>query len=178
MIMPHGHALVQQTLAVDTVALSTLGSRAAIIINSTLGTGILQSFLVKRVKYLLTLIGKTIVDDGPIAILLNKGDATAAEVGLAMTEINTAGMMDTTQVLTQDNAWTVFQNTVKAFVPRGDGTAAVLDTGWFSIGGKNGIPIQEGQGISAHAFNCGSGALTTGASVNGLILLQGVWLRD
>ncbi len=174
--MGHDHKLVQQTLAIDTIALDTLGSRAALILNSTLN-GITRSFLVKRVKYLLTLIGKTINDDGPICVLLNRGDATAAEVGLAMTEINTAGPSDTTQVLTQDNAWIVYQNTVMAFIPRGDGTAAVLDSGWFSIGGKNGIPIVEGTGLSVHAFNAGSGALATGASINGIVLLQGVWLR-
>ncbi len=175
--MSHGHALVQQSLVVNDVALGTLGSRTAIALNATMGS-LTQGFLLKRYRYLLQIAGKTVGDDGPIVVLMNKGDATLAEINSAMIENNTAGMDDTTQVLTQDEAWTVYQNTVNAFVLTGDGTEGTMVSEWKPFGGKNGIPALEGQGFAVHAFNCGSGALTTGATVNGLVQVQGVWLRD
>ena len=175
--MPHGHKLVNQALPVDAIALATLGGRNALTINSSLN-GLGTSFLIIRMKYLLQLVGRTIADDGPVLVVANRGDATAAEVAAALTEFNSVGPSDTTQMLTQDNAWTVFMNSVRAFIMRGDGTKGVLDSGWIKLTSGKGIPILEGTGVSFHAFNAGSGALATGSSINGQIIVQGVWLRD
>ncbi len=175
--MAHGHKLVHQVMQVDAVALGTLGARIAINLDASF-TGIESSFLMKRVRYLLQLVGRTIADDGPIAVLINHGNASLGEIAAAMQMDNVIGPSDATQSLTEDDAWMVYQNTVKTFQLSGDGTEGVIDSGWMDFGGRNGIPAQENGGFAAHAFNCGSGALTTGSSINGLIQIQGVWLRD
>lgn len=175
--MPHGHKLIQHNLPVNAQALSTLAGRAALSLNSVMN-GIDATFLMKRYRYALQMTGRTIGDDGPVGVFLNKGDATAAELSTAMQEQNTAGPSDTTQVLTQDNPWIIYQNTIKLFEFSGLSTEAVLFTDWQSIGGKNGIPALEGVGFALHAFNFGSGALDTGSTINGMCHVQGVWLRD
>ncbi len=175
--MTHGHGLIQHALPVNAVALSTLGARTALVLNSVMA-GITAPFLMLRYRYILQLVGRTLTDDGPVVVVLNRGDATAAELGTAIQEQNTAGPEDTTQMLTQDNAWIIYNNTVHAFVMHGDGTEGIMDTGWQSFNGRKGIPASEDVGFSAHAINFGSGALATGSSINGLIHVQGVWLRD
>ncbi len=175
--MSDKHQLVQQTLSVNGVALSTLGSRTALNLSAQ-WTAPESSFLMKRYRYLLQLTGRTLNDDGPVVVLMNPGDTSLAEINNAMLELNQIGPSDTTETLSQDNAWAIYQNTVQPFVYRGDGTEGVTSGEWHSFGGNNGIPNLEDNGMAVHAFNCGSGALTTGVAINGLVQIQGVWLRD
>ncbi len=63
------------------------------------------------------------------------------------------------------------------FKTAGDQTHAQIDSGWLKLG-KNGFPALEGSGVQAWVINAGSGTLVTGAIVMGLIMIQGVWLRD
>ncbi len=175
--MPHGHKLVHQNLVVDAVALGTLAGRTALNLNN----GFINpesSFLIKRYRYLLQLVGRTITDDGPVAVVLNHGNASITEIGNAITEINSVGPADVSQVQTEDNAWAIYQNTLTAFTLRGDGTEGLLMTEWQSPGGKNGIPALESSGVAVSVVNLRSGALATGSSINGIVQLQGVWLRD
>ncbi len=164
------------SLPIDAVALGTLGGRAASVLDSTM-INITSPFLIKQVRYLLQLTGRTVGDDGPTAILICRGDATMAEVASAMQELNSGGPEDTTQTLTQDVIYTVYMNSVKIFQFSGLGTESMMSGDWFSPGGKNGMPVPEDTGFQAVVFNCGSGSLTTGSTVNGLIQVRGVWLR-
>ncbi len=169
--------LVQQTDTINAVALGTLGARSAIQASANFAS-IEATFLLKRIRYFVQLVGRTLADDGPVLIGVARGDASTTEINSAMTEGNTTGPQDTTQMLTQDETWVVMMNTVRAIVPQGDGTEGVLDSGWITFGGKNGIPALEGTGWQIFAYNAGSGALATGSSVNGIAHVQGVWLRD
>ncbi len=178
--MGHPHSnLVQQAMLVDTVALGTLGARTAIVLSSVFNA-ITASFLMMRVRYLLKIAASTLGDDGPILIGLAKGNATLAEIGSAMIENNTSGPDDVTQSLTEDTAFTVYQNTIVSMIGEStveDGHPATK-SGWIRVGGRKGIPATEGSGWQLFAFNSGSSALTTGAVINGLAHVQGVWLRD
>ncbi len=175
--MPRQTALVQQTDTINAEALATLGGRSALQLSNNFA-GITATFLMKRYRIYCQLVGRTLADDGPILVGFAKGDASTTEINSAMTEGNTAGPGDTTQSLTEDESWVVYQNTVHAIPLSGDGTEGTLDTGWMSFGGKNGIPAAEGTGWQVFVYNAGSGALTTGSSVNGIAHTQGVWLRD
>ncbi len=170
-------SIVQQTLLVDVLALDTLAGRTAILLRSF--SAITATFLMHRLRYFLQYVARTADDDGPLLVGIAKGDASLAEIAAAMIEANTIGPGDTSQVLTQDETWVVYQNTVKAFNMSG-GVAAERFVGddWIKFGGKNGIPALEGTGFQLFAFNAGSGALSTGSSVNGLVHVQGRWLRD
>ncbi len=175
--MPHGHGIVSQQLSVDSIALGVLTSRNAIILNSAFNTPT-ATFLMKRVRFFLQLVGRTAGDDGPIVVGCCRGDATVAEIAAAMNERNVNGPDDITNMLDQDKAWVVYQNTVVPLEVLAALTEGKTRSEWISFGGKRGIPAVEGAGMSLFAFNCGSGALTTGSSINGLAHLQGVWLGD
>ncbi len=175
--MPHGHGLVNQSIEVDSVALATLQPRAALIINTQFSAP-KQSFLMKRVRYWLQLVGRTAADDGPLLVGLCHGDASVSEIASAMTERNTNGQEDITSMLDQDLAWVVYQNTVVPIVYTSALTEGSTPHSWQHFGGKNGIPAIEGSGFTMFIFNSGSAALTTGSSINGQGQLQGVWLRD
>ncbi len=173
----HGHKWINQALEVDAVALATLQPRAALIINTQFSTP-LQSFLLKRLRYFLQLVGRTANDDGPILIGCCHGDATVSEIASAMSERNVNGQEDITSVLDQDLSWIVYQNTVMAIKYQAAVTEGQLISGWIPFGGKNGIPAIEGAGMTIFAYNAGNAALATGSSVNGKVDVQGVWLRD
>ncbi len=175
--MAHGHRLVQQSMLVDSVALGTLGARTALTLNATL-SALTATFLMKRVRYFLQLTGRTANDDGPLLVFLNHGDATASEVAAAMIEANTSGPEDVTQSLTQDETWIVYQNTVRAIKIDALAAEGQLITGWIDLNRKKGIPAVEGAGVTCSILNGGSAALATGSLVNGIVQMQGVWLRD
>ncbi len=176
--MAHPHSdLVNQSLVVDAQALSTLAGRTAIILNTNVSTTIQNAFLMKRIRYLLQMVGRTTDDDGPLVVGLAKGDATIAEIATAMIEHNTIGPSDTTETLTEDNAWVVYQNTVVPFLYRGGNSTGQIPPGWMDIEGRKGIPALEDQGFQLFVYNAGSGALSTGVSINGICQVQGVWLR-
>ncbi len=175
--MSHGHALVQQALNVDSVALSTLQPRAALIVNTQFSAP-MQSFLMRRLRYFLQLVGRTAADDGPILIGCAHGDATVAEIAAAMVERNVNGQEDITSMMDQALTWAVYQNTVQSVVYRGALTEGQVDSEWMPFGGKNGIPAIEGSGMTVFIYNAGSAALTTGSTINGQVMVQGVWLRD
>ncbi len=176
--MPHGHRLVQNELDVNTVAMLTLGARVAIALNTQFNNPT-TSFLMKRVRYFLQMAGRSTADDGPILIGCANGNANVTEIGEAMNERNVNGPEDITNVLDQDKTWVVYQNTVVPMIVRGDQTYGQVATSrWIDFGGKNGIPALEASGMQVFAYNSGSGALTTGMNINGIVQIQGVWLRD
>ncbi len=175
--MAHPHGLVNQSLVVDTVALGTLAGRSAIVINSQFNNPT-QSFLAKRCRYFLQAAGRTVGDDGPIIIGFAHGDASVSEIEAAMIERNVNGQDDVTSVLDQDTAWTVYQSTLKQMNIKGAGLEAQTPDHWLKFPGKHGVPALEGSGIQIFAYNAGSATLSTGMTINGLVMVQGVWLRD
>ncbi len=164
-----------QNIPVSDLALSTLAAKAAVLLASTFSTSLKANFLIKKIRYNLMIEGLT-AGEGPLAVVLAPGDATATEVAAALTEINTVGPEDTTQVATEDNAW-VFasQNTYMAFRP--SGTANEMHCIGEPDIGRGFAAIQE-QGVAVFLVNHDGTVLTTGANVNGLVQLYGVWLRD
>ncbi len=176
--MPHGHGLKQQTISIGVITLGTLAGKTALQLDASMAI-LDRTFLMKRVRYFLQLVGRTAADDGPLLVGLARGDASLQEIQDAILEANPNGPADTTQALTEDNAWIVYQNTVVAFVFRAALTEAQPHrSDWIDFGGKNGIPTQEGNGFQLFVFNARAGSLATGSSVNGLMQVQGVWLRD
>ncbi len=177
--MSHPHSSsVQQTMTVNAAALGTLAGQTALAINTAFN-GITATFLMQRIRYFLQLVGRTAADDGPVLVGVAHGDAAATEIATAILEGNTAGPDDITQMLTQDTPWTVYQNTLKPFIYGAELTEGqIVSSDWVRFGGKNGIPATEGSGFQLFAFNSGSGSLATGQSINGVVQIQGRWLRD
>lgn len=175
--MPHGHALVNQSLVVDSVALSTLNARSALDLNTQFANPT-QSFLAKRLRYFLQVSARVVGDDGPLLVGCAHGDASVSEIEAAMIERNVNGQDDITSMLDQDTAWTVYQDTITPIVIAGDGTTGEAKSHWIKFPGRNGTPLLEGSGMKIFVYNAGSGNLSTGSIVNGIVMVQGVWLRD
>ncbi len=174
--MSDKHGLVIQNETISDVALGTLGARAAIKLGSAFNA-ITATYLMNRFRLWIHLKGLTTDEGWPFLVGLARGDATAAEIATAMLEGNTSGPSDTTQVLTQDNAFVVVQKSIRQ-VARSD----FADTEGFATIDmklpKRGIPFSEGSGWQIFIYNATNSALTTGAIVNGQSQYWGVWLRD
>ncbi len=174
--MAHGHSLKSQAMVVDTQALGTLAGRTALLLNTT-QNAMTATFLMKRIRYFLQLMGRTTGDDGPLLIGICKGDATIGEIANALLESNSAGPGDTSQVLDEDLPWAVWQDSVRQINYAGSEVQGQMPDHWMKLG-KNGFPALEGTGYALFVFNAGSAALTTGGTINGIVHTQGVWLRD
>ncbi len=165
------NALVHQNGPVNTT-LGILAGRTALSIEAAFNA-ITASFLMKRLRYYITIEGVT-AGQGPFALVLANGDVTAAEASAAITEAWTTGPGDRTQELTQDNAWNVYQNTMELMTPFEDGSKWISSGEWHSLG--KGYPMPETSGWQVLVINLDNGVLTTGASINGIVQYQGVWL--
>ncbi len=166
-------ALKNWMVPVTNIALSTLGSKTALSLGSTMAA-ITTPLLMKRIRYFLMLHSVT-TDEGPFIVGLASGNASAAEISAAISEANTAGPEDVTQSLSEDNAWVVMWNTVEFLQPADSGGEYHSKGEWHSLG--KGMPAQEAVGFQAFIANLDGTALTTGAEVQGSIQVQGVWLR-
>ncbi len=174
--MSDSHGLVHQNESVEDVALTTLGARSALQIAGDF-TAITATFLLKRVRYLLQIVGITTLE-GPFCVVLAQGDVTAAEAALGVTEGNTAGPADKTQMNTQDNSWNLVQASLELLELIEVGNLGHQSSGkWIRMPGR-GIPFPESAGWQAVVVNLDNAALTTGAIIKGIIQYQGVWLRD
>ncbi len=165
---PRG-GLIYQSEVIGSIALGALSANTAIILASG-QNAITATFLMKHAD-LIAQVNSVTPGDGPFLIGIAGGNATVTEITTAMNEANTVGPTDVTQALTQDNAWVVYQKGVKAVRP-------ISTTQYFlqsSMSFGKGIPWGEGNGWQWFLYNAGI-AMTTGATVNGRIRTQGVWL--
>ncbi len=167
--------LIHQNEPVEDVALTTLAARTALQIAADF-SAIAATFLIKRVRYFLTL-QSVATNEGPFMVALAQGDVTAAEASAAFTEGNTAGPSDRSQTLSQDESWNVYQASVEKLMPADSGGFHQSSGQWINMPGR-GIPAPEGAGWQAIVFNADNAALTTGSIIKGIIQYQGVWLRD
>ncbi len=166
------NALIHQNGA-GNITLGTLGANGAVAFDATFAGTTNATFLVKRIRYLCSIDGVT-VGQGPFGVVLANGDVTGAEASAAYTEGWTTGPADRTQELTQDNAWNVYHNSYELLTPFDDGSKWISSGDWISLG--KGYPMPEISGWQVFVISHDQGALTTGASMNGIVQYQGVWL--
>lgn len=154
-------------------ALGTLASETALVINTTFGSGITQSFLIKQVLMNLR-IDNQAAADGVIIGLCN-GSATVAEIASALTTLITDpddASSPAVAAARQNIFWETLRMLAGATAP-----AQVINEK-ISLGGGKGIPVKEATGLAIFAFNPGNNALTTGSTVQGIVTLRGIWLGD
>ncbi len=173
--MTHGHDLVHQNEQVDNVALATLAARTALQLSAAFTT-LLDSFLIKRVRYFLKL-HSVAVDEGPFLVGMAKGDATIAEITTALLANNAIGKEDVSEMLTQDEPWVIYQQSVVMLIPSDSGGEYLSDGKWNNMPGR-GLPAVSGSGWQLFIANLDGTALTTGAEIQGMVQTQGVWLND
>ncbi len=166
-----------QNLSVDTdTNLGTLATLTAVSLDSTYGSGITRSFLVKAVKYLLHLESLT-TTEGPVIVGLAKGSATVSEIANALATNEIIDPDDVTAAATgAAMSSTVLWQSLLVLDGRTD-TVTLSHRHRIGARGK-GIPIYEDDGIQLFAFNADISSLTTGARIKGIYVLEGVWLND
>lgn len=182
MSMGHPHGLTIQNMEIDDVSIASLAGKTAVSLHSTFTSTIQNPFLVKKVRMMLNLSGG-VNEDEFIGVFLAAGNADAAEVAASMTQINTVGPTDRTQMLAEDARWSVWQKTVQMFRSVGPADGATVALGRFEVDrtislGK-GFVAREGEGVQAWAFNMANNAMGAAAQeVTGIIQLWGVWLNE
>ncbi len=152
------------------VNLSTLNLVTALQIHAAHATGLLRSFLMKKIQYNVHLKAVT-SGEGHLIFGMARGDASVTEIKAAL---ENAQLEDDrkTQAAKRD----VLFETVRSFVMDGTGVNGMLVETISGLGGGNGIPFEEGDGWQTFVYNPDDGALTTGAQILGVVSYWGVWL--
>lgn len=167
-------------LEIDDVSLASLGAKTAIILSAVLG-GIQNSFLVKKIKYMLRFSGAN-NEDELVAVMVAPSNASLPELAAALTTGNTIGPNDRTLSLADDNIWNVWQKTVRVFKHAGlVGVTAATDIHELleTVSLGKGMVAREDEGISIVAMNIANNAMAASSQiVTGIVQLWGVWLRD
>ncbi len=169
-------------MEIDDVDLASLGAKTAVNIHSLFTSTIQNPFLVKKVKYMLKFSGG-VNEDEHLAVFLNPGNASLAEVQDALTGINTVGPTDRSQMLQEDGRWSIWQKTVVPITSKGPADGATVALGVFEVNrtislGK-GFVAREGEGVAAHVMNISNNAMAAATQeVTGIIQLWGVWLNE
>ncbi len=149
------------------VALDTLAKTIAMSIESSQGSGLLQSFLMKKVAVDANLITP---DSGDTIIIgMARGDATVTEIKAAVEQIQLER-----DLVDQANARQVLWETVRVLSDEGGfpKTVRIVE----SLGGGKGIPFEDGDGWQWFAYNAGGNDQVAGAFVHLSGVYYGVWL--
>ncbi len=178
--MPYAQSGLQfAPIRMNSDAIAALAADTALILNTSFSTGLTQSFLVKQLQYNFQAAGLTAGDS--FVIGLANGTATIGEIEDALRLlVNDPDDASSPGIAAQKNIiW--WETLMVVGVPGAfTGSAGVSESHneTISIGGGKGIPAKEGTGVSIFVYNAQTIAITTGAVVDGLITLKGVWLND
>ncbi len=152
----------------ETITLSTLASKDVISVSTNIDGSREQGFRALRGDLFITLKGST-PEEGPILVGLSTG-LTAAEIEEAL-ESDPQDSQDHDAVAkSMRPVWplaTFFE--IATSHVQATQSPIVWKPRWSFV---------EGQGLEAWAYNLGTGALTTGATVSVFGKIFGVWLND
>ncbi len=155
----------------NSAAADSLGSRTVAVINSDFGTGLLQSFLMKKAH--LMLWAEDFVAGETVIVGIARGDATITEI---KTALETAQLERDMQ--DQANVRVVLLESlgiVGVHAPAGEG--AIHTDLTFSVGGGKGIPFENGDGWQLFAYNPSGNAISNATQfIQGVATYYGVWL--
>ncbi len=153
-----------------TTAMASLAAQTAVVIESGHATGLLESFLMKRVKA--TINVKAAVADEMIIIGLARGDATVGQIKAALEDVQLERDRKT-QAAKRD----VLHETLVTMNCQANSVgpnAIELD---ISLGGGKGIPFEKGDGWAWFIYNVDDAALSAGSQVVRLnATYYGIWL--
>lgn len=180
MVVPTVHKGIQfQPLRMNNDAIGALGADTALQLNSAITTGLTQSFLVKQVDLRYNVISMNAGDNVIIGLAVGTADVTMLASAIRDVTLDPDAPGERAEPATSNLIWweTLRSHSVSDTLGAGAGnTSPINET--ISIGGGRGLPMKKDHGIQVFAYNPGSGAITLGSAVAGLIVLKGVWLND
>ncbi len=151
-------------------SIASLATKTAVVTNSQFGTGLLSSFLMKKVRLLAFL--KAAVAEETVIIGMARGDATVTEIKTAIENIQLERDLQD-----QANIRVVLMETLGIFASSTSLTAKAVIEMEVSLGGGKGIPFELGDGWAWFAYNPDNGNLSAGSQE---VIMQasyyGVWL--
>ncbi len=154
-------------------ALVTLASDTALDINTSYGSGLTRSFLIKQIRIYFGILDGTAGD--AVIVGFARGDMSIVQIAAALS----SALIDP-KVLSQSDEFAlrngIYWQTVRLLQAQASALSTVNEV--ISIGGKNGIPMEKGIGLKMWAFNPAGSSLTTGAVIAGGFALVGVFLED
>ncbi len=154
--------------------LDTLAANAALQVEGGHATGMLNGFLMKKVRALIAL---QVVDAEDLIIVgMARGGAT-------VTEIKTAIEMQQLDRSRQDQAnvrVVLFETLEQLYAGPvvAGGQQMLLAEVEVSLGGGKGIPFDEGEGWQWFVYNWGNGAQVAGAIISIDATYYGAWLGN
>ncbi len=155
-------------------ALGTLSGNVALAVATGHGTGLLRSFLMKKVKLHACLVeGLTAKEGNGLIVGMARGDASVGEIKAALEDIQLEDDRKTQAAkrdVLHEAIWSLDWENF-------DGTAvATSDPSMVSLGGGNGIPFEEGDGWQWFVYKVNTGNLTTGSTLAIHATYWGIWL--
>ncbi len=150
--------------------LQSLGAGIAIAVETGHATGLLRSFLMKKVRAAVIVQGG--VADEAILIGMARGDATVTQIKAALEDVQLEDDRKT-QAAKRDVLFETL--TPLHMVANTVGPNSVVIEA--SLGGGGGIPFEKGDGWQWFAYNPDSGALSAGSqTLIGHATYWGIWL--
>ncbi len=149
---------------------ASLAANTAVVFNNNFGTGLLRSFLMKRVKALFFLKGA--VAGELFLVGIARGDATVTEIKTALEQVQLERDLQdqaNTRVILHDSL-----ELITGLAADSTGMAKIE----ISLGGGKGIPFEEGDGWQWFIYNVDDGAASAGSQqIQGRATYYGVWLN-
>ncbi len=157
-------------------ALQSLAAKDAAALGTNLAT-VEENFLVKRTRYILGLSLAEVFTN--LLLYINAPSATSAETEAAIEATGTDPDDFSAMADFMARMGVIWSTIAHWATPYEDATNVQLniDTGWLKVGGKKGIPYGEGIGPELHCYNMDDSALPADVVVNGLFVIEGVWLK-
>lgn len=145
-------------------ALSTLADDTVLSVESGHGTGMLQSFLCKKVSASISISG--LAADQPVIVGMARGEANVTQIKTAITQSQLER-----DAKDQAEIRDVLHETLRVVDSLHNNVEITV-----SLGGGKGIPFEDGDGWQWFVYNFSGGSLTTGAKFHGNTTYYGVFL--
>ncbi len=152
------------------IDLGTLGAQIATTVSNPHATGLLASFLAKKLDMTVWLESPDQSD--AILVGMARGDATVTEIKTAIENVQLER-----DGQDQANTRVVLHETMAVLAgaqPSSDGYKVRMRV---SLGGGRGIPFERGDGWQFFAYNAGQNDQVAGAFLGGFGTVYGVWLN-
>lgn len=157
------------TLAGQTVLTLGAAGTPAYASNTT------RIFLLKKIRYNLAYAAATANEPVIIACVTSgSGDSNYDDA----IDDPLANPDDPDNWLSYVNSSMILRQSLRILMKDGEGSGKTVLSEEISIGGRKGIPFQNGFGPKLVAYNPRGSTLTTGSSIQGLVEYIGVWLDE
>ncbi len=161
-------------ILVESLAGTTLGqvdAGEAVITVNVHGTGLLQSYLMKKVRASIVVTGITAPEGDHMVVGMARGDASVSEIATAIRQTQ----LERDRV-SQAQRRIVLHETLTLLKVSGNIDNRLVAEIDMSLGGGRGIPFEDGDGWAWFIFNVHDDVVATGGNMSVQATYWGIWL--